>query len=83
MTTIYDVNVLCEGVYPDDGKRCGDLVPAHVHQPTPCANGKDARHHAFVPPRSVTVRIGGQTRRIRLDVQRFAAEYAAGKGAAE
>jgi hypothetical protein len=38
----------------------------HVHQPTPCANGHDERHHEFVPPKSVSVQVDGKVRRVRV-----------------
>ena len=38
----------CDHAWPDDDHRCRQMPLAHVHQPTPCANGQDERHHAFV-----------------------------------
>lgn len=59
------VTVECTATYPD-GRRCWGDWHAHVHQPTPCYNGHDERHHAYAPPKSVTLDIAGKRRRVRL-----------------
>lgn len=39
----------CDYDWPDDDHRCRQMPLAHVHQPTPCVNGQDERHHEFRP----------------------------------
>jgi hypothetical protein len=52
----YSHNEVCSARWPDD----------HVHRPLPCANGKDDRHHAYLPPKWVALDIGGLHRRIKV-----------------
>ena len=40
----------------------------HIHKPLPCTNGKSAQHHDFTPPKTVTIDILGQARRIKVVV---------------
>ena len=61
-----NVHVPCAAHYADDGEPCGQGPIEHVHQPTPCQNGKDVRHHDYQPPKSVTLLIAGQRKRVRL-----------------
>jgi hypothetical protein len=32
----------------------------HVHNPTPCSNGHDERHHDFAPPKTLAVEVEGR-----------------------
>ena len=48
------------------GNRCLSQALDHVHGPLPCANGQDAAHHAFLPPKSIALEVGGQRRYLRL-----------------
>ena len=59
------VPVYCTATFPD-GKPCHALWEDHVHQPTPCRNGQDERHHDFLPPKTVAVLVNGQRRRVKV-----------------
>ena len=37
---------ICGHVFPE-GRTCHAGLTDHVHEPPPCRNGEDARHHAF------------------------------------
>lgn len=60
------VRVRCTWQYTPDERCYGNGPGDHVHQPTPCANHQDDRHHAYTLPKSVTLDIGGQLRRVRF-----------------
>ena len=60
------VPVRCEHRF-DDGTQCHEWEPlAHVHEPPPCRNGRDDRHHDYVLPKTVRLLVGGQQRRVRF-----------------
>lgn len=59
------IPVRCTATFAD-GESCTALRWGHVHEQTPCVNGQDARHHEFVPPKSVTVLIEGRKRRLKV-----------------
>jgi len=59
------IPLYCTATFPE-GRTCHAELADHVHQPKPCANGHDERHHAFVSPKSVTLEVGGQRRYVRL-----------------
>jgi len=51
------VPVRCTYVYPD-WVACQRVAREHVHQPLPCPNGNDGRHHDFTPPKTVRLDLG-------------------------
>jgi hypothetical protein len=61
-----EVRIRCEHRYSEDEQCSAWSEFEHVHQPTPCENGKDERHHQYTVPSSVTLRIGGQLKRVRF-----------------
>lgn len=68
-----DVPTPCTFRFPDGIESCAAGRGAHIHEPLPCANGKDERHHAFAPPKTVSVRIDGHVRRVAAEAGRQAA----------
>jgi len=60
---VYCTHELADRPWP---RQCMSQWDDHVHQPIPCENGHDERHHAFVYPKSVSVWVAGELHRVKL-----------------